>query len=95
MSTWAYSAINAQGLESEGEIEAPDVNSAREQLRNRGLMPSALRQIGGVFHGQRRRDLRQRKAVAFQAADEQHVAQLGRAVVAVARLPAGAVRRHV
>ncbi len=48
MSTWAYSAINAQGLESAGEIEAPDVNSAREQLRNRGLMPSALRQIGGA-----------------------------------------------
>src|SRR3954471_6536623 len=47
MSTWAYNAINAQGLESQGEIEAPDVNSAREQLRSRGLMPSALRQMGG------------------------------------------------
>jgi type IV pilus assembly protein PilC len=47
MSTWAYSAINAQGLELKGEIEAADVGSAREQLRNRGLMPSALEQVGG------------------------------------------------
>jgi type IV pilus assembly protein PilC len=47
MSTWAYSAINAQGLELKGEIEASDVTSAREQLRNRGLMPSALQEIGG------------------------------------------------
>ena len=48
MSTWAYSAINAQGIEFKGEIEAPDVNAAREQLRNRGLMPSALRQVGAT-----------------------------------------------
>jgi type IV pilus assembly protein PilC len=51
MSTWAYSAINAQGLELKGEIEASDVVSAREQLRNRGLMPSALQQIGGEEAG--------------------------------------------
>jgi type IV pilus assembly protein PilC len=47
MSTWAYNAINAQGLESTGEIEANDVNAAREQLRSRGLMASSLRQLGG------------------------------------------------
>ena len=51
MSTWAYSAINAQGLELKGEIEASDVSSAREQLRNRGLMPSSLEQIGGADAG--------------------------------------------
>jgi type IV pilus assembly protein PilC len=51
MSTWVYSAINAQGLELEGEIEASDVRSAREQLRNRGLMPSALEEVGGADAG--------------------------------------------
>jgi type IV pilus assembly protein PilC len=51
MSTWVYSAINAQGLELEGEIEASDVRSAREQLRNRGLMPSALEEVGGSDAG--------------------------------------------
>ncbi len=48
MSTWAYSAINAQGIESKGEIEAPDVTAAREQLRTRGLMASSLQQTGGA-----------------------------------------------
>jgi type IV pilus assembly protein PilC len=47
MSTWGYSAINAQGLELKGEIEASDAASAREQLRTRGLMASALEEIGG------------------------------------------------
>src|SRR3954447_14401545 len=47
MSTWGYSAINAQGLEMNGEIEANDANAAREQLRSRGLMASSLRQLGG------------------------------------------------
>src|SRR5919108_2306807 len=51
MSTWAYSASNAQGLELEGEIEASDVRSAREQLRGRGLMASTLREIGGSEPG--------------------------------------------
>jgi type IV pilus assembly protein PilC len=48
MSTWAYSAINAQGLELKGEIEAADATAAREQLRNRGLMPSAIEKVGGA-----------------------------------------------
>ncbi len=48
MSTWGYSAINAQGIELKGEIEALDAKAAREQLRNRGLMASSLRQIGGA-----------------------------------------------
>jgi type IV pilus assembly protein PilC len=48
MSTWAYSAINAQGIELKGEIEAPDVTAAREQLRSRGLMASALQQTGAT-----------------------------------------------
>src|SRR4051812_32455195 len=46
MSTWAYSAINAQGIELQGEIEAPDATAAREQLRTRGLMASALSRTG-------------------------------------------------
>src|SRR3954447_3356781 len=46
MSTWAYSAINAQGIELQGEIEAPDATAAREQLRARGLMASALSRTG-------------------------------------------------
>ena len=42
MAAYAYSAINAQGLELKGEIHAPDVDGAREQLRLRGLLAQAL-----------------------------------------------------
>ena len=46
MATYAYSAINAQGLELKGEIEASDATAAREQLRNRGLLPAGLEEVG-------------------------------------------------
>ena len=42
MAEFAYSAINAQGLELSGTISAPDVGTAREQLQARGLLPNAL-----------------------------------------------------
>jgi type IV pilus assembly protein PilC len=48
MSTWAYTAINAQGLEFKGELEASDVANAREQLRSQGLLPSSLDVVGGT-----------------------------------------------
>src|ERR1051325_10943445 len=42
MAAFAYSAINAQGLELTGEIHAPDPAAAREQLRVRGLLARKL-----------------------------------------------------
>jgi type IV pilus assembly protein PilC len=42
MAAFAYSAINAQGLELTGEIHAPDPAAAREQLRIRGLLAKRL-----------------------------------------------------
>jgi type IV pilus assembly protein PilC len=45
MAAFAYSAINAQGLELEGEIHAPDPAAAREQLRIRGLLAKKLREL--------------------------------------------------
>jgi type IV pilus assembly protein PilC len=45
MAAFAYSAINAQGLESAGEIHAPDADAAREQLRIRGLLAQALNEL--------------------------------------------------
>jgi len=38
MAGYAYSAINAVGLEATGEVHAPDLSAAREQLRIRGLL---------------------------------------------------------
>jgi type IV pilus assembly protein PilC len=45
MAAFAYSAINAQGLELSGEISAPDLSGAREQLRLRGLLAQSLREV--------------------------------------------------
>jgi type IV pilus assembly protein PilC len=45
MAAFAYSAINAEGLELTGEVHAPDVSSAREQLRVRGLLAEQLEEL--------------------------------------------------
>src|SRR6266571_3959207 len=45
MAAFAYSAINAQGLELAGEIHAPDPAAAREQLRIRGLLARKLDEL--------------------------------------------------
>jgi type IV pilus assembly protein PilC len=42
MAAFTYDAINAQGIELSGEIHAPDLTAAREQLQARGLLPQSL-----------------------------------------------------
>jgi len=45
MAGYAYSAINAVGLEANGEVHAPDLSAAREQLRVRGLLALRLEEL--------------------------------------------------
>ena len=45
MAAFAYSAINALGVESTGELTAQDLGAAREQLRARGLRPVTLDEL--------------------------------------------------
>jgi type IV pilus assembly protein PilC len=45
MAAFAYSAINAQGAELSGELHAPDLAGAREQLRVRGLLANNLKEL--------------------------------------------------
>ncbi len=45
MAAYSYSAINAQGVELAGELHAPDLAGAREQLRIRGLLASRLDEL--------------------------------------------------
>ena len=42
MPSFAYSAINSQGVELSGEIQAPDVSSARDALRGNGLLAERI-----------------------------------------------------
>jgi type IV pilus assembly protein PilC len=55
MASYAYTAINAQGLEMDGVISANDLDAAREQLRVKGLLAKVLNEIdqgGGVANKQ-------------------------------------------
>jgi type IV pilus assembly protein PilC len=45
MAGFSYSAISIDGLETVGEIHAPDLETAREQLRIRGLLANTLREL--------------------------------------------------
>jgi type IV pilus assembly protein PilC len=45
VAAYSYSAINAEGLELTGELHAPDISGAREQLRIRGLLASTLEEL--------------------------------------------------
>jgi type IV pilus assembly protein PilC len=45
VAAYSYSAINAEGLELSGELHAPDLGGAREQLRIRGLLASRLDEL--------------------------------------------------
>ena len=47
MASYAYLAINAHGSEITGEVNAPDLAGAREQLRLKGLLAESLREISG------------------------------------------------
>jgi type IV pilus assembly protein PilC len=45
MASFAYSAINAQGVELSGEISAGDLPAAREQLRVKGLLAQSIKEL--------------------------------------------------
>jgi type IV pilus assembly protein PilC len=45
MAAFAYSAINAQGMELSGEVTAADLAGAREQLRLRGLLAQSIDEL--------------------------------------------------
>jgi|SRR5579884_641700 len=48
MAAFAYTAINAQGFRSDGEIHAPSAEAAREQLRIRGLLAETVEELASA-----------------------------------------------
>ena len=68
MAAYAYTAINAQGFLSDGEIHAPTVDAAREQLRIRGLLPEKL---GVSTRSQSERDADNQECCHEREADRQ------------------------
>jgi type IV pilus assembly protein PilC len=55
MAAFAYSAINALGTESAGQITAPDLGAARELLRQKGLRAVSLAELGAKGSAEKRR----------------------------------------
>jgi type IV pilus assembly protein PilC len=51
MASYAYTAINASGLELDGEVNAPDARAAREALRQRGLVALSLDEQAAASQG--------------------------------------------
>jgi type IV pilus assembly protein PilC len=47
MPSFAYTAINAQGVELGGELQAPDLSAARDQLRGNGLLAQWIQELTG------------------------------------------------
>ena len=47
MPSFSYSAINAQGIESGGELQASDLSAARDQLRVSGLLAQWVQELTG------------------------------------------------
>ena len=45
MAAYAFKAINSAGVESTGELHAPDPAAAREQLRVRGLLATRMNEL--------------------------------------------------
>jgi type IV pilus assembly protein PilC len=51
MASYAYTAINASGLELDGQVNAPDLGAAREALRQRGLVALKLEEQASASQG--------------------------------------------
>jgi type IV pilus assembly protein PilC len=45
VASFAYTAINAEGLSTDGELNATSLDAAREQLRVRGLLPEKIEEV--------------------------------------------------
>jgi type IV pilus assembly protein PilC len=66
MAAYAYNAINSLGVESLGEVHAPDQSSAREQLRVRGLLATKLEELPSAGEESARTAFKKVKPKALQ-----------------------------
>jgi type IV pilus assembly protein PilC len=65
MGAFTYSAINAQGLELKGQLHAPDLEAAKEQLRSHGLVPQRLSEIQAAAGGRKAKKVKPKSLQIF------------------------------
>jgi type IV pilus assembly protein PilC len=86
MAAFTYDAINAQGVELTGEIHAPDLAAAREQLVARGLLPQALSERSASGERGARSAFKKVKAKSLQVFSRQLATMIEAGVSVVAAL---------
>ena len=86
MAAFAYSAINSQGVISAGELQASDLEQAREQLRQRGLLAERLERIAEAAAASAATSVRSVKAKSLQVFSRQFATLIGAGVSVVAAL---------
>ena len=86
MAVFTYDAINAQGLEMSGVVHAPDLNSARDQLQQRGLLPQALKEKAAAGEESARTAFKKVKPKSLQIFSRQLATMIEAGVSVVAAL---------
>jgi type IV pilus assembly protein PilC len=86
MAAYAYSAINAQGFPSDGQIHAPTVEVAREQLRIRGLLAESLEELPSVGEDGARTAFKKIKPKSLQIFSRQFATMIEAGLSVVAAL---------
>jgi type IV pilus assembly protein PilC len=86
MAAYAYSAINAQGFLSDGEIHAPTVDVAREQLRIRGLLAERLEELPSAGEDGARTTFKKIKPKSLQIFSRQFATMIEAGLSVVAAL---------
>jgi type IV pilus assembly protein PilC len=86
MAAFTYDAINAQGIELSGEIHAPDLTAAREQLQARGLLPQSLSERSASGERGARSAFKKVKAKSLQVFSRQLATMIEACVSVVAAL---------
>jgi len=81
MAAFAYSAINALGAESAGQITAPDLGSARELLRQKGLRPISLSELGAEGASDKKRKKVKPRSLQVFSRQSRTMIDAGRSVV--------------
>jgi type IV pilus assembly protein PilC len=86
MAAFAYSAINSAGIELSGEIHAPTLDAAREQLRARGLLADRLEELPATGEETVRTAFKKIKPKSLQIFSRQFATMIGAGLSVVAAL---------
>jgi type IV pilus assembly protein PilC len=86
MAAFTYEAFNAQGVPARGELHAPTLEAAREQLRGRGLLPERIIEQESATEGGGKAVFKSVKAKSLQVFSRQFATMIDSGLNVVASL---------